>query len=114
MTKRANAILGFIKRGLSSRSREVILDPYAALASPSPEYRVQFLCPCFKKDVEILERGQRRTTRMIQEPKNKLYNMRFKELNLFSFSKRRLRGDLITFVQVLNTQGERHLIFGGS
>ena len=57
---------GFIYRTISHKSIETVVPLYKALVRPQLEYCAQVRAPCLRKDIDALERVQRRVTRMIK------------------------------------------------
>lgn len=99
--KKANKILGYIKRQFKTRQPDTILKLHNALVRPHLEYAVQFWSPTQRNDIERLEKVQAKATKMIPSIRHLNYERRLEQLNLFSLEKRRLRGQLIETFKIL-------------
>jgi hypothetical protein len=99
--KQAQKLLGYIRRQFQFRDKEIVLALYNALVRPLLEYAVQFWSPTLVKDIERLERVQKRATKLIPSIRNKGYERRLNDLKLFTLEKRRLRGQLIETFKIL-------------
>ena len=102
MANKANQVLGMIKRNVRSRSKEVILKLYKGLVRPLLEYSIQAWRPFKKGDIKLLERVQKRATKLVEGLRNKSYEERLIELKLPSLEDRRTRGDMIMTYKMLN------------
>ena len=99
--KKAQRMLGYIKRQFGYRNKEIVLCLYNSLVRPHLEYAVQFWSPSLRKDITRLERVQARATKLIPSIRHKRYEDRLAELDLFSLETRRLRGQLIEVFKIL-------------
>ena len=110
--KKAQKLLGYIKRQFRTRNKETILTLYNALVRPHLEYAVQFWSPSLRKDIERLGAVQARATKLIPSIRHLGYVRRLERLNVYSLEKRRLRGQLIETFKMLkgvNNIDYRHL-----
>ncbi|KAK4826130.1 hypothetical protein QYF61_005282 [Mycteria americana] len=80
VAKKANSILASIRNSVVSRTRE---------------------SDRAHKDIEVLERVQRRATKLVKGVGHKSSEEQLGELSFFSMEKRRLRGDLIALYNYL-------------
>ena len=93
--KKANRMLGLLRRTISSREPQLLVSLYKTLVRPHLEYCCPAWSPFYKKDKEKLERVQHRFTRFFNTLKTMSYECRLKCLSLWSLEERRNRADLL-------------------
>jgi len=84
-----------IKRTITYKDLKIMLNLYIykTLIRPHVEYYVSPWIPYYKKDKELLEKVQRRFTKMIKGMKGMSYEERLQKLKLWSLEERRNRQD---------------------
>lgn len=73
---------------MASREREVILPLYSALMMSPLEYCIQMWGPQYRIDTDLLERFQKRATKMIHGMEHLPYEDRLRELRPLSLERR--------------------------
>ena len=113
VAKKANGILGCIKRSLASRSREVILSLYSALGQALPGLPWSGLTVSSSGLPPTGRQGSPGKSPVEGHKDNKgpgashLYVERLDNLGLFSLRKRRPRGDLINVYIYILSVGDK-------
>ena len=92
---KASRVMGMIKRTIRQKEVRIMISLYKTLVRPHVEYCVSAWSPYCKKDKELLEKVQRRFTKMIINMKGLSYEDRLQSLKLWSVKERRNRQDLI-------------------
>ncbi len=99
--KKANRILGCIKRSITNKRKDIITKLYKQLVRPLLEYVVQSWNPYLQKDINLIEKVQRRATKIIPQLRDMSYPDRLKSLNLTSLHLMRHRGDMLEVFKIL-------------
>ena len=74
---------------------------YSTYVRPHLEHGKQAVGPHMSRDLKVLERVQRRATKMVYHLRHLPYGERFTNLKLLRIEKRILRGDLIEAYKIL-------------
>ena len=100
---KGNQILGLIRRNITYKEKKLVIPLYKAIVRPHLEYCIQAWRLYYrKKDIDTLERIQRRATKMIPELRDLCYEERMIECGLTTPETKRLRGDQIEVFKILN------------
>ena len=98
---KANTILGLIRRTIAYKEKQLIVPLYKAIVRHL-EYCIQAWRPYRKKDIDKLERIQRKATKMIPELRDLSYENRLLQCGLTALETRRLRADQIEVFKIVN------------
>jgi len=98
---KAMQVLGLIKRNFVLNDEEDFRLLFNGFVRPHLEYLVSVWSPYLRKDIECLEKVQRRATKLVKCMKHKSYEERLKLLGITSLEKRRVRGDLIQVFRIV-------------
>ena len=101
IVKKANQRIGLIKRGFDCLDKEMFMNLYPVLIRPLLEYCVQVWSPHKQGDIDLIERVQRRATKIIPALKHLPYEERLRRLKLTTLEERRVRGDMIETYKLL-------------
>ena len=109
VVRKANQIVGMIRRTYEDRSKNNLVPLYKSLVRPHLEYCVQAWRPYLQQDVNNIEGVQRRMTKMTKEVEEEEHEQRMKTTKLMSLEMRRLRSDLIEVYKIMhNREGLKH------
>ena len=99
---KGNQILGQIRRTIMYKEKQLIVPLYKAVVRPHLEYCIQAWRTYRKKDIDKLERIQRRATKIIPELRDLSYKSHLLQCGLTTLETRRLRGDQIEVFKIVN------------
>ena len=92
---KANRLVGLIRRSFTYMDKECMKQLFTSLVRPHLEYANVAWSPHYKRDIDKIEKVQRRATKFVPELKHLSYEERLKAMKLPSLQYRRKRGDLI-------------------
>lgn len=102
IVKKANSVLYLVKCAFKDISSELMLNIFKTYIRPLLEYASSVWCPYFVKDIELIEKVQRRATKVPQALKFLSYEERLLKLGITTLKERRDRGDLIETYKVIS------------
>ena len=113
LVRKKNQILGLIRRTITYKEKQLIVPLYKAIVRPHMEYCIQAWRKYRKKDIDKLERIQRRATKMIPELRDLSYESRLLQCGLTTLETKRLIGNQIDIFKIVNGYGDvdRNMFF---
>ena len=101
ISKKANMMAGIVKRTFDHMDESMFITLYKTMIRPHVEYANCIWHPVLKKDSDLIEKVQRRATKLVPNLKDLSYRERLENLNLPTLAYRRLRGDLIQTYKIM-------------
>jgi ribonuclease P/MRP protein subunit RPP40 len=101
---KAMSILGIVRRHFKNIDINNFRQLYKTYIRPHLEYCIQAWSPYLVKDIECLEKVQRRATKLVSGIRNKPYHERLCLLGLTTLKQRRVRGDLIETFKIMTSR----------
>ena len=108
ITKKANQMLGIIKRTFSFMDKHIFPKLYKTLVRSHLEYGNVIWNPHLKRQSIQIESIQRRATKLVPECKDMSYDQRLRYLKIYSLKGRRDRGDLIQTYKIFQGIDDIH------
>ena len=93
--KKANSLMGLIRRSFSYLSCNLFKKLYTTFVRPHLEYAQAVWSPHLKKHMNLIENVQKRATKYVDGLKDLDYQTRLRKLDLPTLKYRRARGDMI-------------------
>ncbi|BHF83910.1 hypothetical protein SprV_0902705800 [Sparganum proliferum] len=101
VAKSAMSVLYLVKRSFSTFDEDCFVKVFRTFVRPQLEFAIQAWKPWTSKDLSILDKVQRRATKLVSGQGSLPYETRLSNLGLFPLSYRQLRGDLIQTFRIL-------------
>ena len=102
MVGKANKVLGLLKRSFVSRESKLWKNLYTSIVRPHLEYASSVWKSLLQKEIDELEKVQKRATRIPTDAYKLKYEDRLKMWDLTNLEERRKRGDLIQMYKEVN------------
>ena len=97
----ANVALGMLLKSFHYRSKNTLVPLYKTFVRSRMEYAVAVWSPWLERDVDALEKVQRRLIRALSDVRGETYEEKLRDAGLTSLRERRHRGDLIETFKTL-------------
>ena len=102
VSNKANKMVGIIRRTFDYMDEKMLTTLYKTLVRPHLEYANCIWHPPLHKDVQTIEKVQRRATKIVSSLRDLPYEQRLKKLKLPTLAYRRLREDLIPVYRIVH------------